>query len=158
MVTWWRENSIIPFNNKEFEYREDYSLLIHSVKVHNLGIYTCQAYNGYGKAASWAVTVKARGPYQFTNPKEFIYKQYIINPEESVSTTESSTTTTTTVAAPTAPPKLPPFRPTPEPWFPPETYTEPSNEIFPEQITEGVVPTPSLIGNAMITFFRIMIT
>lgn len=143
---------MIPFNNKEFEVRQDYSLLIHSVKLHNLGIYTCQAYNGVGKAASWAVTVKARGPYQFTDPKDFFYKQYIVNPpEEPVSITEPPTPTTTTVL-PTAPSKYPPFRPTPEPWVPPQTYTEPSNEIFPEPNAERGVATPSIIGNALIMF------
>lgn len=147
---------MIPFNNREFEVRQDYSLLIHSVRLHNLGIYTCQAYNGVGKAASWAVTVKARGPYQFTDPKDFIYKQYIVNPpEEPVPTTEPPTPKTT-IFVPTAPSKYPPFRPTPAPWIPPQTYTEPSNEIFPEPYTEGGVATPSNIGKALIMLLVII--
>jgi hypothetical protein len=51
-VTWWKDDSLIPLKTSQFEVRKDYSLLIHSVKLSNLGIYTCQAYNGIGKAAS----------------------------------------------------------------------------------------------------------
>lgn len=144
---------MIPFNNNEFQIREDYSLLLHSVKLHNLGIYTCQAYNGFGKAASWAVTVKARGPYRFTNPDEFKYKQYIVNPPEEPSALTEMLTTTPTTPVPTSPPRNPPFRPTPEPWVPPETYTEPSNEIIPVSNFEGGgVVTPTIIGNVLLTF------
>ncbi|KAJ8933413.1 hypothetical protein NQ314_014023 [Rhamnusium bicolor] len=109
------------------KFSKDYSLLIHSVKLHNLGIYTCQAYNGIGKAASWAVTVRAKGPYHFTDPNEFKYQQYIVKPPEEPITTTSTTTTT---PQPTRF-QYPLYRPTPEPYVPP-TYIEPSNEIVPE--------------------------
>lgn len=143
---------MIPFKNNEFEVRKDYSLLVHSVKLHNLGIYTCQAYNGHGKAASWAVTVKAAGPYHFKDPKDFVYKQFIVNPtEEPVSTTETPSTTSSPI--PSAPHKYPPFRPTPEPWIvPSQPFTEPSNEILPEPIGGDSLATPGLIGKTIITF------
>ncbi|KAG5871898.1 hypothetical protein JTB14_030952 [Gonioctena quinquepunctata] len=130
-VTWWKGTSMIPFANSEFEIRQDNSLLIHSVKLHNLGIYTCQAYNGYGKAASWSVVVKARGPYLFTNPGEYKYRQYIVDsPDEPTpSTTASSTTSTTPI--PPLPSRYPPYIP-PQVSYPPfPLFTEPSNEIIP---------------------------
>lgn len=146
-VTWWKNDVMIPFNNNEFEIRQDFSLLIHSVKLKDLGIYTCQAYNGEGKAASWVVTVRARGPYSFTKPEDLVYKKYFVNPPEEPSPiTEASTTSTTPV--PTFVQRYPPFRPTPEPWVPPQTFTEPSNEIIPDVFQEGVgAATPTTIGN-----------
>lgn len=86
-VTWWKEDSFIPLKTSQFEVRKDYSLLINSVKLSNLGVYTCQAYNGVGKAASWAVTVKARGPYHTTDPKDQKYLKFIVNPPELPTTT-----------------------------------------------------------------------
>nr|XP_023024406.1 papilin-like [Leptinotarsa decemlineata] len=130
-VTWWKDDSLIPYDNNEFKIGSDNSLLIHSVKLHNLGIYTCQAYNGYGTAASWSVIVKARGPYHFTNPSELIYKQYIVDSPEEPTPSTPSTTTTTTTTIPPPPPRYPPYVPPSEP-FPLLPYTEPSNEIIPE--------------------------
>ncbi|XP_018562061.1 papilin [Anoplophora glabripennis] len=140
-ITWWKEDNLIPLKNNEFEVRKDHSLLIHSVKLHNLGIYTCQAYNGVGKAASWAVSVKARGPYHFADPAEFKYKQYIVNPPE------EPTTVTRTTTTPQPPRFYVPYRPTPEPYVPPTSYPEPSNEIVPEPVPPpdtGVV-LPSVV-------------
>lgn len=148
-ITWWKNKSLIPFDNSEFKIRSDYSLLINSVKLHNLGIYTCQVYNGYGKAASWGVTVRARGPYHFTDPKDLIYKQYIVDPPEEPGSIIETTSTTTTTPVPTAPQRLPPFRPTPEPWVPPQLFTEPSNDIFPDPNAAGGLPTPSIIGKTI---------
>ena len=116
-VTWWKDDSLIPLKTSQFEVRKDYSLLIHSVKLTNLGIYTCQAYNGVGKAASWSVTVKARGPYHSTNPKDQKFLKYIVNPPE------LPTTVAPTVAQPV-------FRPTPPPYLPPA-----NNEINPNRDT-----------------------
>ncbi|KAJ8966838.1 hypothetical protein NQ317_003020 [Molorchus minor] len=125
--------------------RKDYSLLIHSVQLHNLGVYTCQAYNGLGKAASWAVTVKAIGPYYFTDPEELKYKPYIVNPPE------DPTTTTTPQPSPPMWPQPPPLRPTFAPWIPPAyNEPEPPNEIIPDTIpppvAEGGVVPPLQIG------------
>lgn len=100
-ITWWKEDSIIPLKTSQFEVRKDYSLLINSVKLSNLGIYTCQAYNGVGKAASWSVTVRARGPYHSTNLKDQKYLKYIVNPPELPTTTVVPLgTDSTSVASP----------------------------------------------------------
>lgn len=73
---------MIPLHNREYEVRKDYSLVIHSLQLENLGIYTCQAYNGIGKAASWSVTVQAKGPYHTEDPAQQRYLKYIVNPPE----------------------------------------------------------------------------
>lgn len=77
-VTWWKNGSLIPLKTSEYEVRKDYSLLIHSVRLSNLGLYTCQAYNGYGKAASWSVTIQALGPVHTSNPEDQQYLNYVI--------------------------------------------------------------------------------
>ncbi|XP_057655869.1 papilin isoform X2 [Diorhabda carinulata] len=144
-VTWWKDDSMIPFKNSEYEISKDYSLLIHSVRLQNLGIYTCQAYNGYGKAASWSVTVKARGPVHFSNPDDFKYNKWIIN-EEGIAFTTTTTTTTTTAAPILATTSFWDMPDTPlPPILPP--YTEPSNYIVTDPIPEpgGREPPPSTI-------------
>lgn len=134
-VTWWKEDELIPLKNREFEVTKDYSLLIHSVQLRNLGVYTCQAYNGMGKAASWSVTVRAKGPYYSTNPRDIKYLQYVVNPPEA--------NTVRPVESATAPPSPAShhaivYRPTPQPYIPPAYSTEPlpnildPNENFPE--------------------------
>ncbi|XP_050510138.1 papilin isoform X5 [Diabrotica virgifera virgifera] len=134
-VTWWKDDSMIPFKNSEFEIRKDYSLLIHSVDLHNLGIYTCQAYNGFGKAASWSVTVKTRGPVRFHRPEDQIYSKWIVNDNE-------PTTTAAPVRTPPPDWEIPntPYNPD----IPP--YTEPSNEIIPNTLpdAQGGRPPPSV--------------
>lgn len=125
-ITWWKDDSMIPLRTSQFEVRKDYSLLIHSVQLSNLGIYTCQAYNGIGKAASWSVTVQALGPVYSTRPEDQKYMQYVINPPERPST-----------SAPFKPEY--PHRPEPQPEVPPpnkEPEIDP-NEIVPEPPAEG---------------------
>lgn len=81
-VTWFKDKKLIPLRTSDYEVRKDYSLHINSVQLSNLGIYTCQAYNGYGKAASWSVTVQALGPIHSTNPEDDQYLPYLINQPE----------------------------------------------------------------------------
>lgn len=78
-VTWFKDHELIPLKTEAYEVKKDYSLLINSVKLPQLGIYTCQAYNGYGKAASWSVTVQALGPIYTTNPEDDKYLKYVVN-------------------------------------------------------------------------------
>ncbi|KAK4885313.1 hypothetical protein RN001_001584 [Aquatica leii] len=100
-VTWFKDDRLVPLHSHQFEIHKDYSLLIHSVQLSNLGIYTCQAYNGIGKAASWSVTVQALGPVYSTRPEDVKYMQYVINAPERHNTTISTTTTTTTTTTST---------------------------------------------------------
>ncbi|XP_035703436.1 papilin isoform X2 [Folsomia candida] len=79
-VTWWKGEKMLPFSSERYEQMRDYSLLIRLVSLRDLGPYTCQAYNGQGKAASWTVTVQTMGPVS-TSPtgedREFL--QYVIS-------------------------------------------------------------------------------
>lgn len=138
-VTWWKDDRLIPLKTTQFEVRKDYSLLIHSLQISNLGVYTCQAYNGIGKAASWTVTVRARGPYHSTDPKDAQYLKYIVDRPLPPTSTER--------------PHYPyrpqyPYRPvhvaTPQPHAPPPTYTEPSPVIEPDN---AVRPEPEAAGH-----------
>lgn len=58
-TTWWRADKILPKQYGVFEQFEDHSLIIQVVTDDVLGPYTCQAYNGEGRAASWSVTLQA---------------------------------------------------------------------------------------------------
>lgn len=61
IVTWWRADRMLPMTSDLFEQRQDHSLVVRLVTVNVLGPYTCQAYNGLGRAASWTVTLQAHG-------------------------------------------------------------------------------------------------
>lgn len=78
-VTWWRGDRMLPLSSSQFEQRRDFSLLIRSITLRNLGAYVCQAYNGLGKAASGTVTVQAIGPVYSSNPEDEIYFQYLVS-------------------------------------------------------------------------------
>lgn len=58
-TTWWRADKILPKQYGVFEQFEDHSLVIQMVTDDVLGPYTCHAYNGEGRAASWSVTLQA---------------------------------------------------------------------------------------------------
>lgn len=85
-VTWWKEDAMVPLKTTELEQRQDYSLLIHSVKLSNLGLYTCQAYNGVGKAVSWTVTLRTVGPVHPSSPEDEKYMPFVVDPYERYTT------------------------------------------------------------------------
>ena len=72
VVTWWFNGTLISIQSSQFETGKDNSLRIESVRSSNLGVYTCQTYNGVGKSASWSVTVEARETNQDTSPKGLV--------------------------------------------------------------------------------------
>ena len=124
-VTWWRGDRMLPLSSEQFEQRRDHSLLIRSVTLRNLGPYTCQAYNGYGRAASWTVTVQAVGPVHTSDSS---YNEYLVPPPKKPETPDTVThtekpsypyrpvrpsphpqpRTRPPVVQPTSPPKIPP--------------------------------------------------
>lgn len=79
-ITWWREKRMLPLSSEQYEQRQDRSLHIFKVALRNLGPYTCQAYNGIGKANSWTVTVRAVGLPESAGPEDIHYHQYLIPP------------------------------------------------------------------------------
>lgn len=70
---------MLPLSSGQYEQRRDFSLLVKSITLRNLGPYICQAYNGLGKAASGTVTVQAIGPVFSSNPEDEPYFQYLVN-------------------------------------------------------------------------------
>lgn len=80
VVTWWRGSRYLPVSSDELEQRRDHSLVLHSVTLTALGPYTCQAYNGVGRAASWTIILKAIGPAYSQDPNDVTYNQYLVPP------------------------------------------------------------------------------
>ncbi|XP_050528636.1 papilin isoform X2 [Daktulosphaira vitifoliae] len=79
IVTWWRADRMLPMSSDQYEQRRDHSLIIKLVTVNVLGPYTCQAYNGQGRAASWSIILQGYGlsstdqlgnPYIVTPPRD----------------------------------------------------------------------------------------
>ncbi|XP_035723305.1 papilin-like isoform X5 [Vespa mandarinia] len=79
-VTWWRGDNLLPLSSENYEQDTDYTLLIRSVTLTNLGVYTCQAYNGIDRPASWSVTLQTIGPIYNIKPEYKSYMKYIVLP------------------------------------------------------------------------------
>ena len=59
---------------------DGFSLRIRSLGLHDLGPYTCQAYNGQGPAASSTTIVQALGPIApSVNPEDEQYRRFIVD-------------------------------------------------------------------------------
>lgn len=84
-ITWWRGSRMLPFSSEQLEQQRDHSLVLYSVTLTALGPYTCQAYNGIGRAASWTVTLKAIGPVYSQDPNDITYNQFLVPPPRSPS-------------------------------------------------------------------------
>lgn len=87
-VTWWRGDDMLPLFSDNYEQDSDYSLLIRSVTLTSLGVYTCQAYNAMGKAASWSMILQAIGPVYNVKPEQQEYTKYLVQPPRKPTTTE----------------------------------------------------------------------
>lgn len=79
-VTWWRGDNMLPLSSENYEQDTDYTLLIRSVTLTNLGVYTCQAYNGIDRPASWSVTLQTIGPIYNIKPEYQNYMKYVVLP------------------------------------------------------------------------------
>ncbi|XP_036145237.1 papilin isoform X3 [Monomorium pharaonis] len=79
-VTWWRGDQMLPLFSDNYEQDTDYTLLIRSVTLTSLGIYTCQAFNGIGTPASWSATLQAIGPVYNVKPEHEEYTKYLVQP------------------------------------------------------------------------------
>ncbi len=109
-VTWWRGERMLPLSSERYEQFRDYSLLVRRVSFRDLGPYTCQAYNGYGRPSSHTVILQAIGPVYSVDADEVEFRRYLLPPPQPDPRLIPSTTTTTTPS---------PFRPRPTP---PQTY------------------------------------
>lgn len=77
-VQWWHGEIMLPIDSQQYEMRRDYSLLIRSLQISNLGEYICQAYNGYGAPGSWSVIVQAVRPVNVPEADEALYGKYLL--------------------------------------------------------------------------------
>ncbi|XP_066902314.1 papilin [Halyomorpha halys] len=77
-VNWWHGSQMLPLISEIFEQKRDNTLLIRRVALSNLGIYTCQVYNGEGKAGSWTVALKVIGPVTSLDPNDVTYNQFVL--------------------------------------------------------------------------------
>lgn len=91
-VTWWKEANMVN-RSDIYQFGSDKSLIIKQAVIRSLGPYTCQAYNGLGRAASWTLTLQAVGPAQPLSPEEEPYRTYLIQPPEPEVTTLTPPTT-----------------------------------------------------------------
>jgi len=86
---------MLPFSSERYEQLRDHSLLLRLVSLRDLGPYTCQAYNGLGKADSWTVDILTQGPVEGAGPGDDAYLQYVtIGGVPRITTTPTTTTTT----------------------------------------------------------------
>ncbi|XP_046998769.1 papilin isoform X1 [Schistocerca americana] len=111
-VTWWRGERLLPLSSEQYEQRRDYSLFVRSVALRQLGPYTCQAYNGQGKATSWTVTVQAIGPVYSNNPIDRDYFQYLVSAPRRAPERNKTASSQTRPSYPYRPVR-PPYRPRP---------------------------------------------
>ena len=87
-ITWWRGTKMLPLSSAKYEQGRDMSLRISIITLRDLGPYTCQAYNGKGRATSNTVTLLAMGPVQINTPKDRDFLPYLVEP--SVATPSTS--------------------------------------------------------------------
>lgn len=134
IVTWWRADKMLPMTSDLYEQRPDHSLVIQMVTVDVLGPYTCQAYNGQGRAASWSVTLQARGRGHSDNP-------YVLPPSRHPATGESVRLKPIVIKLTRRPPI---YRPATQPQVDFETTTQPAPPT-PQKVFSGkknVSPPP----------------
>lgn len=96
---------MLPLSSERYEQFRDYSLLVRRVSFRDLGPYTCQAYNGYGRPSSYTVVLQAFGPVYSVDTDDIEFRRYLLPPPQPDPRLLPSTTTTTTPA---------PFRPRPQ--------------------------------------------
>lgn len=86
---------MLPLSSERYEQFRDYSLLVRRVSFRDLGPYTCQAYNGYGRPSSYTITLQAIGPVYSVDADEIEFRRYLLPPPQPDPRLLPSTTTTT---------------------------------------------------------------
>jgi hypothetical protein len=87
---------MLPFSSERYEQLRDHSLLLRLLSLRDLGAYTCQAYNGLGRADSWTVEVYTQSDPGTISPEDEEFKQFVIRGADVVGEAVPSATTTTT--------------------------------------------------------------
>lgn len=137
-ITWWRGKDMLPLSSEKFEQFRDGSLTIRLVTLRSLGPYTCQVYNGQGRATSQTIVLRALGPVYNTLAHDRDYLQYIVDPPKAPSTASPKTSAPTTL--------FPAVRPGQRPYWP--SYHSPS------PLKTTLAPTTrAFIGEALHAFW-----
>ena len=89
-VTWWKGTSMLPLTSDRVSQGDDFTLKLSSVRLSDLGPYTCQAYNGLGEAASFNVRLTVYGPVN-PGPGEQQFTRYVVSPPSAPARAPQST-------------------------------------------------------------------
>ena len=131
-VTWWRDQRMLPLSSERVEQGADQTLVLRLVRLQDLGTYTCQAYNGQGRAVSWSTQLRAYGPVfsggESAEDRPFL--QFLV-------TRPQAPTETTRAPQPPRPTAFPARRPGEQPYYP-DYVTRPTRPPAP------AVTTPAL--------------
>ena len=104
---------MLPFSSERYEQLRDHSLLLRLVSLRDLGPYTCQAYNGLGRADSWTVEIHSPGPLPGdVQPEDQEYLQFVVGSGVPRVTTSSTTTRAPPILTDQVPPPTRPREPT----------------------------------------------
>ncbi|XP_074105077.1 proteoglycan-like sulfated glycoprotein papilin isoform X3 [Cotesia typhae] len=151
-VTWWHGDRMLPLTSDHYEQDSEYTLLIRSVTLTNLGVYTCQAYNGIQRPSSWSMTLQAIGPVYNVKPEYQEYTKYLVEPPKRPNNTDNRPHYPYRPSRTQAPHYNQTYvpirstRPTPKPYIPAVIpITEPPPE--PSQIKVPVVVNVTSSGN-----------
>ncbi|XP_043223530.1 papilin-like [Amphibalanus amphitrite] len=79
VVTWWRERRLLPRSSGQYLQQRHGRLRVAVVRLGDLGGYTCQAYNGRGRPASWTAVLRAYGPVEAPPPALWPFLRFIVN-------------------------------------------------------------------------------
>lgn len=81
-VTWWRGKDRLPLvdsKHNRFEVTKDHSFVYHRLELHDLGVYTCHAYNAVGKPVSIDITLQAQGPVHARSEADRPFLKYVVD-------------------------------------------------------------------------------
>lgn len=104
-IAWYRGVSgpMVPFVSRQYEAR-GFVLQIRALDLETIGEYACQAYNGLGKPASWAVVVQAYQPDgQHIDSPFLVARESVVRVTPRLAYTEPTTAATTPEPEPEVP-------------------------------------------------------
>ena len=79
VITWWRERRLLPRSSGQYRQQRHGRLRVAVVRLADLGGYTCQAYNGRGRPASWTAVLRAYGPVDAAPPLLWPFLRFVVN-------------------------------------------------------------------------------
>ena len=117
-VTWWRDQRMLPLSSERIEQAADQTLVLRLVRLQDLGTYTCQAYNGQGRAVSWSTQLRAYGPvFPSEDAEDQPFLQFLVT-RPGAAEEEDQRVTAATRPPPPRPTTFPARRPGEQPYYP----------------------------------------